>query len=266
MKFQLLISALNKEPKEMINRMKIDSPCLIMIQTDKTGEESLQVQGNEVKVFYSDKRGVGLSRNTLLEKADSDICLFGDDDLIYEEGYDKKVLKAFEEYPEADMMVFNLNIPEDRKTYHIEKSERVRLWNCGRYGTAGLAVKRESVINKNIRFSTLFGGGAKYSNGEDSLFISDCLKAGLIMRTYPATVASEEGRESTWFKGYDRKFFFDRGVLYKFLYGKLAMAMAFRFVFLKRKNICRDIPWQEAFKIMREGIHETVDQHSGSGS
>ena len=33
------------------------------------------------------------------------------------------------------------------------------------------AVRRERLQAANITFSLLFGGGAKYSNGEDSLFL-----------------------------------------------------------------------------------------------
>ena len=43
-------------------------------------------------------------------------------------------------------------------------------------------------IAAHITFSLLFGGGAKYSNGEDSLFLKDCLKYGLVVYAVPVCV------------------------------------------------------------------------------
>lgn len=67
-----------------------------------------------------------------------------------------------------------------------------------------------------VRFSTLFGGGAKYSNGEDSLFIKELMDKGIQVYTSPEVIGRETESESTWFSGYHDKFFFDRGVLYHF--------------------------------------------------
>ena len=66
----------------------------------------------------------------------------------------------------------------------------------------------------------------------------------------------EEGEESTWFKGYNEKFFFDRGVLYHDLYGVMANVFALRFLLIKRKKMCREIPVGQAFRLMRQGIAE----------
>ena len=63
-------------------------------------------------------------------------------------------------------------------------------------------------------FSTLFGGGCIFSSGEDSLFLSDMIDSELKIYAYPITVATVEQKKSTWFRGFDEKYFFDRGVLY----------------------------------------------------
>ena len=84
----------------------------------------------------------------------------------------------------------------------------------------------------------------------------NCLKRGLRIYKTPVAIGYERERESTWFKGFNRKFFFDRGVLYAHLYGALALVFGFRFVFTKRKVMCKEIPWTQAFAILREGIKE----------
>ena len=60
-----------------------------------------------------------------------------------------------------------------------------------------------------------FGGGTAHGSGEDVLFIKDCLKKNLNVIAVPATLAKlNESRESTWFKGYDEKYFYDKGYLF----------------------------------------------------
>lgn len=115
-------------------------------------------------------------------------------------------------------------------------------------------MRREKLHASHITFSLLFGGGAKYSNGEDSLFLKDCLKYGLVVYAVPIEIGEECERESTWFQGYNDKFFIDRGVLYHFLYGGLAYLMSVRFLLVHGKVMCTKIPMKNALALMKKGI------------
>ncbi len=256
MTLQLLVAAMNREPLALAEEMGIDSDAVIVSQGERYAYEELRWKEHDIRCFHMAERGVGLSRNHSLLRADADISLFSDEDIIYEPGYEQKVLAAFEEHPQADLLFFNVRAMPGRETYHNEGIGRVRWYNSGRYPTYSLAVRTRRVHQKNITFSLLFGGGAKYSAGEDSLFIRDCLKAGLKAYKVPVTIGHERERESTWFTGYNEKFFYDRGVLYHYLYGHLARPMALRFLMSHRGVMCREIPWQKAYGIMRRGITE----------
>ena len=102
----------------------------------------------------------------------------------------------------------------------------------------------------------LFGGGAPYSNGEDSLFFMDCIKKGFKVVAVSAVIGTEKTRKSTWFKGYDEKFFFDRGVLFHFLYGRFAKLWALRFVLVKSRVMCREIKPVKALKLLTQGVEK----------
>ena len=84
----------------------------------------------------------------------------------------------------------------------------------------------------------------------------DCLRAGLKVIAVPVTIGSEIPRESTWFHGFNDKFFLDRGVLYSFLYGNAAGIWALRFVIAKRHSYAGQMKPSDAFKLMRKGIKE----------
>lgn len=256
MTLQLLVSAMNKEALELAQEMQLDSDAIIVSQCDHYSYEELQYRGHRIRYFAMAERGVGLSRNTCLLRADADIIVFADEDIVYSEGYQEAVLQEFAKHPEADMLLFNVKAVPGRETYHADSFGRVRWYNCGRYPTYSFAVKREKVHKNNITFSLLFGGGAKYSNGEDSLFIRDCLKSGLKVYKVPVTIGAEKERPSTWFQGYNEKFFFDRGVLYSHLYGVWNRIMGLRFLLAHKEELCKKIPLKKAYEIMVRGMKE----------
>jgi len=261
MYLELLISAVNAEPDKLIETMKIECPAVLVNQCGRVSITVLERESGAVRVFDSDERGVGKSRNKALSEARGDILLFADEDIVYDPGFAERVIDEFAAHPEADGLFFNVRVCEERRTYWNEDYSRVHIWNGGRYPAYSIALRKSAVDRaagkgKPLRFSELFGGGAKYSCGEDSLFIRDCLGAGLKLYRTPTEIGEEIPRPSTWFKGYDEKYFFDRGVLYHFLYGILAYPMGVRYILAKRSVMCKEIPWKQAIGIIRKGIAE----------
>lgn len=256
MKVQVLVSAMNQNPFKLAEKMNISSDAIIINQCDKEGFEAFEKSGREIKCYSFPERGVGKSRNHALMRADRDICLFSDEDIVYEKDYEDKIISEFERNENADMIVFNIQVEESRRTYHNTDRKRVRFYNCGRYGAVSFALRTHKLHESKVQFSLLFGGGAKYSNGEDSLFIKEFMDKGYRVYTSPVTIGREEDGESTWFEGYQDKFFFDRGVLYFFLYGLFARAMSFRFLFAHRKTMCREKSVRESYILMKKGIKE----------
>ena len=161
MTLQMLVAAMHQKPLELAKQMQIDSDAIIVSQGDHYAYEEIEYKEHKIRYFAMAERGVGLSRNTSLLHAKADIILFADEDIVYEEGYAKKVLEEFEKHPEADVLLFNVQAVPGRETYHTENFGRVRWYNCGRYPTYSFAMKREQVHKHNITFSLLFGGGAK---------------------------------------------------------------------------------------------------------
>ncbi len=254
MNLQILVSAVGQDVSTLAERMHLESDAIIINQTDTFAYQEYEHTGKEIKCYSFAEKGVGLSRNNALLRATADIVLFSDEDIVYDAGYEQKIITEFEKHPEADILLFNMRVGEARATYHTEQFHRVHVWNAGRYPTYSFAIRREKLHASHISFSLLFGGGAKYSNGEDSLFLKDCLNYGLKAYAVPVMIGREVERESTWFNGYHEKFFVDRGVLYHFLYGKLAVLMAGRFLLAHGAVMCQEIPRKEAFAMMKRGI------------
>ena len=253
MTLEVLISAVNQNAEELIRAMNLQSKAILINQCEKNAYEECETAGQKVRVYHFAERGVGLSRNNALIRAKEDILLFSDEDIVYDDGYEQTVLEAFARHPEADMLTFNFRVPEERRTYYNKDFKRIRWYNCGRYPTYSFAIRREKLHAAGITYSLLFGGGAKYSAGEDSLFLYDCIKAGLRVYRTTEELGEERARESTWFHGYNEKFFFDRGALYYYLYGKLALPMTLRFILTKKSFMCKEIAPKKAYQLMRQG-------------
>ncbi|MGN0401958.1 MAG: glycosyltransferase family A protein [Acetatifactor sp.] len=257
MRVQTLVAAVKQDVRQLAGKMRLETDAVIVNQCEENSYLEYEHAGCQVKCYSFHEKGVGLNRNNALLRGDGDILLLSDEDIVYDKGYGEKIQKEFEAHPEADVLIFNLRVVPERATYHTDSYGRVRWYNCGRYPTFSFAVRGDRIKKANVTFSLLFGGGAPYSNGEDSLFLMDCLRKGLKIYKTPVEIGEEVPRTSggsTWFHGYDEKFFYDRGFLYHFLYGRKAGLMALRFVYAKRSVMCGEIPAQKAYSIMKKGI------------
>ena len=258
MRLQVLAVCVRENVITLAEHMNLSTDAVICNQCQEVSYKEFERHGRLVQAWSFDERGVGLNRNNALMRASGDLALFADEDIVYTDDYEEKVLREFERNPKADILMFNVQAVESRRTYENIRHKRIRWYNYGRYPTYSMCVRTESIRRANVWFSLLFGGGARYSNGEDSLFIHDCLKKGLRIYGVPVTIGHEnkreEGEESTWFRGYNEKFFYDRGVLYHYLYGIMAVPFALRFLLRHKGKMCRDIPLGEAFRLMRKGI------------
>lgn len=253
---QLLVAAVEQNADLLAERMHICSDAVIVNQCGRYGYEEFEREGNRIQVFSMAERGVGLSRNTALLHADTDLCVFSDEDIVLHKDYQERIRRIYEELPDADMILVNVKVAPARRTYWNEDIHRISYRNYGRYPAYSITARHESLLRANVHYSLLFGGGARYSNGEDSLFLRDCLKAGLKIYSHTVCIGEEKERESTWFTGYHEKFFRDRGVLYHYLYGWLALPLSFRFLWVHRQEMCRQIPLRKAFGWMKDGVRE----------
>lgn len=258
MTLETLVSSVGEDVSKLAEKMNLQSDAIIVNQCEENNYLEYEYGGNKIKAYSFAEKGVGLSRNNALMRASADIILFADEDIVYHDGYVCRILEAFEKHPKADMLLFNMNVEADRATYHIEEECRVRFYNSGRYPTYSFAIRREKLEKANITFSLLFGGGARYSNGEDSLFLMECLKKGWKVYALPEEIGKEVPRPSTWFHGYTEKFFRDRGVLYYYLYGTFKKLMAIRFLLAHKQVMCQEISVKKAYKLMCEGMKEAA--------
>ena len=215
---EFLISTMHQQDFSLIERMNIKSDAIIVNQCDKYEYHEIKKDDYLIKWFNVNERGTSRSRNLAFSKASADICLLVDDDEILEDNCNTIISKAFDMNEKADLITFNLETIKGNKNRYVNKEvKRLRLYNIMKYGSARLAFKREKIENARILFAPNFGPGAKYTSGEDSLFLYDCLKKKIKCYSSPAYIAKIDDSEgsSSWFKGFTEEYFYNIGQLYR---------------------------------------------------
>lgn len=210
---QVLVATMNQTDYSLPLKMNIQTDAIIGNQCNHNSFEEISVAGNKVFYLSLNEKGVGLNRNNALMRASSEYCIFADDDMVFYDGYEKKVIDEFELNPKADVLIFNI---DEENTYNNSKRKKVTRFNYGRYGTVRIAIRLKKIRENSIYFNQLFGGGTEHSSGEDTLFLASCLKCGLNVKTVPYAIAYlTKERESTWFRGYNEKYLEDKGYLFR---------------------------------------------------
>lgn len=255
MTYQLIVSTMHQHDDSLIEKMNIHSDAIIINQADRVGYHETALGENTVKWYHFNERGVGLSRNSGLMRADADIIQFADDDMLFTETYQQDVLAEYEKHPEADVILFsNRCLNKDCMPYPVDRFGRVGRMEAVNFGGARITARREKLLYNNITFSLLFGGGARYAAGEDTTFIQDCIKAGLKVYKSPVIVSTMKQETSTWFSGYHEKYFKDKGAL---LAANFPLISKFGIYLqaLKNSRHC-DYSFRELVGFYRQGVRE----------
>lgn len=250
MRFEVLLSCMHEHDLSIIHRSNLDNVRTLVVNQCKIEHDCIVEEGIH-RLYNTPTRGLSVSRNIAIQNTKADICLLSDNDEVFQTDVEKIVLSAYEKIPEADLIVFcvkNVN----KKLGH--KAKKLRKYELLRVSSQQISFKLESVKGK-VWFDTRLGAGTNNGAGEENKFLLDCFAAGLSIYFVPLTIATLIPSESTWFRGYDEKFFFDRGKTTKYyLKTVIAYLYAFYFLIFKYARYCRDITFYTAFKALLRGL------------
>lgn len=254
LKLEILLSCMFSDGFELVKRSGIKTDVLVVDQCDEENVLSRKIENATVRVFLTKDRGLTKSRNFALEHSDGDICLLCDDDEKFKKGYDRKIIRAYERIKDADVIIFDMG---NRPSSFPKRVKRLGYIDLMKVSSWQISFRRESLLKHGIRFDEDMGAGTPNGAEEEFKFLTDCRKAGLKIYYVPAVIADVAQESSTWFKGFDRKFFVNRGNTTRYIMGlPLSLAYAGYYCFAKRKIIGQDISPVKAFVYTLQGIFE----------
>lgn len=260
MKIEHLISTMHQNTPEFAVKMNCRQNILVVNQAQDGRIDQMEINGLRVRMVTTDERGLSNSRNMLLEYAQGDICLVGDDDLFYIEGYDEIVKEAYEKHPDADLIAFRFTQKMGEETRHqFEKETWLNLFTISKVASVEITFRVTKIREKGLRFCILLGLGAKYGACEENAFLADALRSGLKILYIPKTICylkPDPPERVKWQNGYDKDYFMKRGAGFYRIYRKLFIPFSVAFLLLKKRSIFKNVSLFKALCWMQMGKKE----------
>lgn len=252
MKLEVLISCMRQDDLSIIHRSNVSTDVLVINQGDREDIIEDTIENHCFRMISTVERGLSKSRNMALRNATGDICLICDDDEILFDDYEERILKAYKEHQDADIIAFQIDnagkdYPKHERKLNYLSSLKIASWQ--------ISFRRESVLNAKICFDETLGSGVSKAGGEEVMFLYDCLKRGLKLYYVPVSIGRMIEGESQWFHGFNREYFYDRGIFTRKLMGRLGASFyAIYYIVFKYQKYRENITVWKALQNLFAGI------------
>ncbi len=251
-KFEILCVTMHQHDFAKLQEMNIHSDVVFANQDDETSYKEMAFDGHTAKMITTETRGVGKNRNLALTYADAEIVLFADDDVVYHDDAEARILAEFEAYPDADVIIFHFDTDsEERKQRTYPKTRKHGRMEKMPWATFRVAVRLNAQRKANLWFTTLFGGGCTFPSGEDSMWLTNAKKAGLTFYVSKETIGKVSFEVSTWYTGANEKYYYGKGAFYQAVHPKTKGLWMHYFVWRTRGG---QLSRKEKMKWMKLGV------------
>ncbi|MGF0071742.1 glycosyltransferase [Streptococcus orisratti] len=248
----------NKNVPELIKNMNLSDVETIVVNQSSSGSRKSYVEnlGNST-IIHSDRLGLSASRNDAIAQASElDICQIADDDMVFVHQYESIVKEAYQEFPDADIIIFIVDFENNvvRKKAH----PKGRIYHLAAMQTSSVQIsfKKSSFVKAGLYFDERFGIGAEFGSGEENIFLFDALKKGLKIYSYPVRIAELRIRESQWDRSNTPENCRKRGAIYKRMSPKWYWLLIIQFAIRKRQMMRPEISILANLKYMFQGARE----------
>ena len=108
MKLEILMSCMHQTDDRLVQKSNITGDVTVINQCDHEGQADYPTACGTAHIYSTTQRGLTRSRNMAIENATADICMLCDDDEVFVEGYEQKILEAYKNLPQADVIIFKI--------------------------------------------------------------------------------------------------------------------------------------------------------------
>lgn len=271
MKIDILLSCMHKKDTSIVERSNIQTDTVVVNQCDEESvisETYVNKKGETHSIIFisTTERGLSRSRNMALRNSTADVCVIVDDDETMTDNYAEVIAAAYAENPKADVIAFNFVRADGTKKHELKRARKIGYIGALRISSIQITFRRESVAGHNIMFDEEMGAGTGNGAGEENKFLYDCLKHGLRIIEAPAVIARlNPGEPSSWFRGFDKKYFFDLGWSVRRFMGRFfATLYAFYTCVSKYRMYKKDCTFTAALCAFLKGIFKPYHSQSSS--
>ena len=266
MGIEVLVSTMHQVEKDysLLERMNINSDAVVINQCNSNSMETLTFRNWSIKWVNTTERGLSNSRNMAISYSTAEYCLVADDDEVFINDYAQIVIGAFERHPKKSILRFQVHGIEKVFKNYRDREFRISWLNSMKMSSVELAIRRCDIINNDISFDYLIGAGTEFMMGEENAFAWTCLKKGLLIYNIPQCIADLHIGESTWFSGFNDKYFFGRGAAFAAMSKAFSIPLIIQFAIRRRKNA--EISMKSSIINMLKGRKEYLNRKNKCNS
>ncbi len=260
----ILISTIDERVLSLSNLLlspKDGIKYVVSHQLTKEPEESVKKFVGELTcrpdLIYSKIEGSGVAKNrnnALKHIEPGSISFICDDDVIFCEGALEKILEAFSEIPNADLVTFKIcdrATGRDFKPYPRQAMAHT-IRSLSGVGATEIAFRSDLVFDSGVTFDSCFGPGAPhYPTGEDYIFVTDLYKRGYNLYFKPTTVAShpKQSTGTTW----SERVVFGKGAVWARVFGWKGVLISSLFALKKYRLYRKDLSFFRFLYLIQKG-------------
>ena len=254
MNLEVLMSCMHQADDTLVRASGLTGDVVVINQCHRDAYQEFYTATGTARMFSTLDRGLTKSRNLAVQNARANICLLCDDDEVFVPDYEARILDAYRQLPQADVIIFKMvnrppSFPDRVMQLRFPQTMRVSSWQ--------ISFRREKLLSSGVQFDELLGAGTGNGAEEELKFLLDCQRAGLQIYYMPTAIASVAQEASTWFGGFDETFFENRGATTRYILGAGMAALYAVYYVIQKRALYRDTvtPYQ-ALKATFRGIRE----------
>lgn len=175
---EILVSTMNRNSLDFLIPMFpfcqfSDFSILIINQTQQ--DNLLVSEFSNIRVINSFENGLSRSRNLALKNATGKIVLIADDDEVFKKGYDTLIINAYNDFPNAAVISFQVENSEGVLFRKYNKTTKIELNKLDLFGifSPEISINKSIFDVLDVKFDTNFGLGSTFSMGEEAVFLMD---------------------------------------------------------------------------------------------
>lgn len=229
----VLLSTMNQKDYNLLKSMNINCNSVVVNQIGFNSINYINKINSKSKWLNSNTLGLSKSRNIALNNSFCEISIFADDDIEYISNFEEVVVSEFKRNPKSDIIIFQVEgIERTFKKYPLYK-RKIGYLRSLKISSVEIAFRTKKIIDSNIKFNEKFGAGSMFQNGEENIFLFNCLRKGLKITYVPRKIANIHVGNSSWFKGFTKKYFEDKAALFTEMSRMFSLFFIFQFAIRK---------------------------------
>jgi glycosyltransferase involved in cell wall biosynthesis len=240
---EILVSTMNRNSLDFLIPMFpfchfSDFSILIVNQTE---ENKLLVSDfPSIRVINSFEKGLSKSRNLALKNAIGKIVLIADDDVIYMNDFDTKIIQAYNQYDNKAVISFCIEKPNGLlfKKYSPNAKKNLSLMELFNVLSIEISLNKLILDKLGITFDENFGLGSEFQMGEEAVFLSDIKNKNQQIAFVPSVIVIHSEISSTEKIDFSKRYYVQGAFLTKVLKEDYFMGLATKLFFdVKQKKL-----------------------------